>query len=357
MKPRTLYSCLLGMILTSPLVAYTEADFAPTPYVWSLGFCFDADVKPILDFGCSRYIVFMEDRLVYNTEHYLQNIHDGDIVWVHADKLPQFFEEVLPRLEVACIVVAGGSDATFPSELPFKQPIDDYLLSDKIIHLFVQNCGYSGNTDKVSPIPIGLDFHTEAYWPERHALKRSLSPKEQATLLQQTLQRLAPTKNRSKFALFDFAFSDSMRSSYQRHKMFGGEDRLMIRDIVVAAGIGNHLSHYVPHDELLRMKGGSAFDVSPPGNGIDCHRTWESLVLGCITIVRKSCLDPLFEGLPVILVDDWHSLTREKLDEYLDQYGDAFENASYREKLTHAYWMNKIRSVQKAYRLTKAKES
>ena len=31
-----------------------------------------------------------------------------------------------------------------------------------------------------------------------------------------------------------------------------------------------------------------AFVASPPGNGFDCHRTWEALILGCIVIVQNS---------------------------------------------------------------------
>ena len=30
------------------------------------------------------------------------------------------------------------------------------------------------------------------------------------------------------------------------------------------------------------------FALSPEGNGIDCHRTWECLYLGVIPIVKKS---------------------------------------------------------------------
>ncbi len=47
------------------------------------------------------------------------------------------------------------------------------------------------------------------------------------------------------------------------------------------------------------------FVVSPRGNGIDCHRTWEALWLGAIVITRSSSIDSLFEGLPVICLDDW----------------------------------------------------
>jgi hypothetical protein len=56
------------------------------------------------------------------------------------------------------------------------------------------------------------------------------------------------------------------------------------------------------------------FVVSPHGNGLDCHRTWEALYLGVIPIVKTSSLDQLYEDLPVLIVDDWSDVTREFLE-------------------------------------------
>ena len=39
-------------------------------------------------------------------------------------------------------------------------------------------------------------------------------------------------------------------------------------------------------------------------------RTWESMVLGSIPIITKNDLGPLFDGLPVIWVDNW----KEEID-------------------------------------------
>ena len=39
---------------------------------------------------------------------------------------------------------------------------------------------------------------------------------------------------------------------------------------------------------LFKRIGQFAFVASPPGNGFDCHRTWEALILGCIVIVQNS---------------------------------------------------------------------
>lgn len=55
------------------------------------------------------------------------------------------------------------------------------------------------------------------------------------------------------------------------------------------------------------------FVLSPEGNGMDCHRTWEALLLGNIPVVRRNPLVGLYDGLPVLVVDDWADVTRERL--------------------------------------------
>ncbi len=51
------------------------------------------------------------------------------------------------------------------------------------------------------------------------------------------------------------------------------------------------------------------FVLSPQGNGVDTHRTWETLYMGGIPIVhRHPAVTPLLEALPVVLVDDWREL-------------------------------------------------
>ena len=77
--------------------------------------------------------------------------------------------------------------------------------------------------------------------------------------------------------------------------------------------------------------------------GFDCHRTWEDLILGMIVIMKHSPHDQLFEGLPVVCVNSWHEITKANLDRWIKQYGDAFSNPEYREKLTNEYWIDKIR--------------
>ena len=52
---------------------------------------------------------------------------------------------------------------------------------------------------------------------------------------------------------------------------------------------------------------------SPPGAGLDAHRTWESLIVGTPPVVLKSPLSPLHAALPVVEVSDFGNITAASL--------------------------------------------
>jgi hypothetical protein len=56
------------------------------------------------------------------------------------------------------------------------------------------------------------------------------------------------------------------------------------------------------HAHLLKK---SLFVVSPPGNGPDCHRTWEAIYQGAVPIVLRRAWPFDHLSLPVLVVDDW----------------------------------------------------
>jgi hypothetical protein len=86
-----------------------------------------------------------------------------------------------------------------------------------------------------------------------------------------------------------------------------------------------------------------AFVISPHGNGLDCHRTWEALCLGCIPIVKTSKIDKLYEDLPVLIVNDWVDITTNLLEETITEFKN--KNFNYN-KLTLKYWIDMINSYK-----------
>jgi len=62
--------------------------------------------------------------------------------------------------------------------------------------------------------------------------------------------------------------------------------------------------------DYLREIAKSYFTVSPVGNGVDCHKTWESLYMKSIPIVTRWYGVEKFKemGIPILIIDDWSEL-------------------------------------------------
>ena len=77
------------------------------------------------------------------------------------------------------------------------------------------------------------------------------------------------------------------------------------------------------------------FVISPPGNGIDCHRTWEALHMGCYPIVIKHFIYDTFKNLPIIQVNNYSEISNDFLKYHLEKKYDL-------EKLNINYWKDLI---------------
>ena len=86
----------------------------------------------------------------------------------------------------------------------------------------------------------------------------------------------------------------------------------------------------------------SKFVLSPPGRGIDCHRTWEAIYLGAIPVVLDGCLAPsLLDGLPLHAVSsysDFLSLSDFELDHILQLCLGRSKKRAYMHYWTAEIW-------------------
>tara|TARA_R100000951_G_scaffold114409_1_gene118651 strand:+ start:1105 stop:1953 length:849 start_codon:yes stop_codon:yes gene_type:complete len=75
--------------------------------------------------------------------------------------------------------------------------------------------------------------------------------------------------------------------------------------------------------EYLNKLKDHKFIISPEGNGVDCHRTWEALYLKTIPIVDRSLVTEYFsQYFPMVLVNDWNTFS-------LDELEGVYENADW----------------------------
>jgi hypothetical protein len=88
-----------------------------------------------------------------------------------------------------------------------------------------------------------------------------------------------------------------------------------------------------------KIAAGYQFIASPPGNGEDCHRTWEALYLGAVPIVLRSVMTEAFSrlGLPLWIVDSYEELRafdEETLAKKYQELSPGFHSRA----LWMAYW-------------------
>lgn len=271
----------------------------------------------------------------------------GSTVYICTSAIGEFAIN-LHRIPCPVVLVSGDADEDSPTQI-FTSELDFHTLieSPKIIHWFAQNS--TAKHPKFSPIPIGLDYHSMTC--PGNVFKKLSTPDEQEKLIQDISQN-APILTKRLFKCYsNFHFittlEDRKRMMANAHPLLSRltsslsiDDRVRAMDLIPPNLIDYEPSK-VDRDTTWRNQSKYAFVISPHGNGLDCHRTWEALSLGCIPIVKTSPLDSLYDQLPVYIVQDWSDVTEENLRKVLADFSQRKFDLN---RLTLKYWMDKINS-------------
>lgn len=318
--------------------ASVNGPFEPTKYVWSRGLGLLCDHNGGVAFvkgqrGGRPALRF--DPALFDS------VKDGDLVWMRLIALPQFLAEAMPRIRARFALVTGDEDWAIPSGFAHSQQL---LADPRVLCWFSQNYDGTDSNPKLQPLPIGIDFHTISntrkwgHWPA--------TPAAQEAELEALCAAARPNAERELRVHADFHFN--------KHKQqVWGDDRVAVQQALAGNPAVQFQTRKVPRTELWREKTRYAFVVSPHGNGLDCHRTWESLVLGNIVIVKRSSLDPLYEDLPVVIVEDWREIHADQLRRWHAQHQQAFRDPAVQARLTNRYWIERMRRIV-AERLSEA---
>ena len=304
--------------------------FEPTRWVWSRGLALCCDHNGGLLFVRGQR--GSRAPLRFNPAAFEQ-VEDGDLVWTRLIALPQFLREAMPRIRARFALVTGDEDWSIPQSFAGSAELLD---DPKLVYWFSQNLDHAANHPKLQVVPIGLDFHTISNGPRwGHA---RATPADQEAELEALRAEMPPTEERQLLAHADFHFNKHKSQTW-------GDDRHGVQQALAGNASVIFQAKKLKRIELWREKTRYAFVVSPHGNGLDCHRTWESLVLGNIVIVKRSSIDPLYEGLPVVIVDDWREITAQNLQRWHGEHAAQFRRPEVVERLTNAYWIKRARTM------------
>jgi hypothetical protein len=133
-----------------------------------------------------------------------------------------------------------------------------------------------------------------------------------------------------------------------------GLNRQKIDEILSKKGIPNF--QYTPFN-FYKTLSNSRFVISPEGNGIDCHRTYEALLAGCVPIVEENPLtQEKYQGMPVLYTKDYSDISipvlEQKWKKMLDtkyDYSKMFISSYPQEiqeeiKKNGNYWLKKLKA-------------
>lgn len=224
------------------------------------------------------------------------------------------------------VLITAMEDTQLPLEIDIS--IMNKILSSPFFkHWFSVNKTIP-NDNIFTSIPYGLDFWTLTTKPYFGDNNKSMIQQNQD--LESIISSSSHFSQRIPkiYANFHFNFTDD------RH---GGMRRKLLH--IIPKDIIYYQENRLPRSESYKCISKYSFVVSPYGHGFDCIRTFEALCLGCIVIMKKSFLDIIYEGLPILLLDEWTDINETLLTKTLNEFKNKQFNY---DKLKFDYWANLV---------------
>lgn len=237
--------------------------------------------------------------------------------------ISQFFNQILPHFTKKIILITIETDY-FDMKM-------EYLNNPLLYHWFTWNKQL--NHLKLTCIPIGLNNTRQGA-----SMKTFLYMKKNENIPTKLFAvNLSTNSNPDRIKLIRIAktnwsgFCTFIDNTPFLHTYF--------KDSIIEGKIKIDVTNPKTYHLLSEYK----FILSPPGAGLDCHRTWEAMYSGCIPIVISSSIDELYVDMPVLIVKSWDQINKEFLEEKYKEIRVKIEKKEYNmDKLYFDYWIKLI---------------
>jgi hypothetical protein len=236
---------------------------------------------------------------------------DGDKVLVNFDYFLQFINELKKYNFIKkFILISHNSDKTFTNQ--HYDLIKDYIYR---VYSINNKC----NSDNVVTIPIAFQDYPQNHF--KLIVEKSL---------------LRNKIDREYLLYMNFSLDTNKIKRSECYNIF------INRSWVIT-------EKNITKDEFMNSILKSKYVLSPEGEGIDCHRIYESIICGTIPIIKKSNteMDKFYSRLPVILINDWNEINETYLIDNYSHYKNIIDNWLLNNKgwLRSDYWIQKIHII------------
>ena len=230
----------------------------------------------------------------------------------------------LEKLKMKKIIIVGDGDDPIPSSYNLKN-FEKILNHEKIEKIYIQNYDGTISHEKIKHYPIGLDLHTPKFLLDFNYNNK--------------IDYYMMIRNSNYEYNVDKIFCDTYNSNNH-------QDRIDMANKIKKNKFIDFLKEPVNFKEITKLYRKYKFVLSPRGNGLDCHRTWELFLLGCIVITKTSSLDDMWikNNLPVVILNDYNDLNENnfhlRLKFWYKRYNNLTNIDNILPKFKNSYWLN-----------------
>lgn len=287
-------------------------------YVNSRSLMFACDIHPKSPQSSTHVAAYLTD-ITSQFNKYSQPTSDGTpLIYIPSDQIIEFTNLIAPQIDKPFILVTGDSDLPVNIE-SLGNSLEKLLDNPLVVAWYAQNRDHEH--PKLHSLPIGINIHNQWTNPLQWG-GGFILPAFQELQLKTIAESAKPLNDREAKIFCNWHFS------------LDRADRRALSE-VIDESVCYFQKEPVPMADTWELQSQHQFVLSPHGAGLDCHRTWEALILGCIPIVKAAKLNDLFTDLPVVVVQDWRQITPAFLAENLQQINNKEVNT---EKLFMSYW-------------------
>lgn len=260
----------------------------------------------------------MCDHIIDQSTEYFdpEAVKLGDTIYLNVWYLEWYLKNIHDQIQHPYILVTCDVGGWLP-----HPDLQRLLYDSKLAAWFCRNMVLSHHP-KLFQIPMGQDIVLFGHDPK---------------LVDDLLAPQGPFAKERLLYLNFFAREHADRKKIE--KMFADKPFCFSRND--PAGDWNYTERPLFYKDL----GISQFTLSPLGLETDCVRTWEAFLFDCIPIVEHSFLDPLYEGLPIVIVHEWEEITQEFLEKKYAELKDVKSD-----KIYFDYWYKLIKATQQKVR-------
>lgn len=294
-------------------------------YVNSRSLMFACDIHPKSPQSSIHVAAYLTDITSQFNQHSQTTPEVRPSIYIPSDQIVEFTNLIAPQIDKPFILVTGDNDLSINRE-SLDNSLEKLLDNPLIVAWYAQNRDH--DHPKLHSLPIGINIHNQWTNPLQWGGGFILPAFQELQL--KTIAESAKLLNDREAKIF-----------CNWHFSLDRADRKVLSE-VIDQSVCYFQKEPIPMADTWELQSQYQLVLSPHGAGLDCHRTWEALILGCVPIVKAAKLNDLFTDLPVLIVQDWKQITPAFLAENLQLVRNKKIDT---EKLFMSYWRKKLKQL------------